>query len=78
MKTIEGIKTVFKLKGDKAEVPDMYLGSLMHKVETVYGTECWMMSADEYVKAPVENVKIKLAKSNCRLPSRCDTPMATT
>ena len=27
MKTIEGIKEVFKLKGDKAEVPDMYLGA---------------------------------------------------
>ena len=27
MKTIEGIKAVFKLKGDKAEVPDMYLGA---------------------------------------------------
>ena len=27
MKTIEGIKSVFKLKGYKAEVPDMYLGA---------------------------------------------------
>ena len=25
MKTIEGIKAAFKLKGDKVEVPDMYL-----------------------------------------------------
>ena len=25
MKTIEGIKAVFKFKGDKSEVPDMYL-----------------------------------------------------
>ena len=29
METIEGIKAVFKLKGDKAEVPDMYLGALI-------------------------------------------------
>ena len=78
METIEGIKAVFKLKGDKAEVPDMYLGALIQKVETADGTECWMMSAEKYVKAAVENVKLKLSKSNCRLPSRCDTPMATT
>ena len=78
MKTIEGIKVVFKLKGDKSEVPDMYLGTSIHKVENADGTERWMMSAEKYVKAAVENVKLKLAKSNCRLPSRCDTPMDTT
>ena len=26
----------------------------------------------------MENVKLKLSKSNCRIPSRCNTPMATT
>ena len=38
MKTIEGIKAVFNLKGDKAEVPDMYLGASIQKVETADGT----------------------------------------
>ena len=47
MKTIEGIKAVFKLKCDKAEVPDMYLGASIQKVENVDGTECWMMSAEK-------------------------------
>ena len=70
---------MFKLKGDKSEeVPDMYLGSSIHKVETADGTECWVMSAEKYVKAAVENVKLKPEKSNCRLPSCCNTPMATT
>ena len=78
MKNIEGIKAVFKFKGDKTEVPDMYLGALIQKVETGDGTECRMMSADKYVKSAVENVELKIAKSNCRLPSCCDTPMATT
>ena len=78
MKTIEGIKTVFKLKGDKAEVPDMYLGESIKKVETVDGTECWMISVEKYVKADLEDGKIKLSKSNFRLPSRCGTPMDTT
>ena len=29
-----------------------------------------MMSAERYVKSAVENVELKLSKSNCRLPSR--------
>ena len=36
-----------------------------------------MMYAEKYVKAAVKNVKLKLAKSKCRYPSRCDTPIAT-
>ena len=72
MKTIEGIKAVFKLKGDKAEVPDMCLGASIQKLETADGTECCMRSAEKYVKATVENLKLKLSKSNCRLPSSCD------
>ena len=41
MKTIEGINAVFKLKGEKTEVPDMYLGASIQKVVTADGTECW-------------------------------------
>ena len=78
MKDIEVIKAVFKLKVDKVEVPDMYLGASIQKLETSDGTEYWMMYADKYVKAAVENVELELAESNCRLPSCCDTPMATT
>ena len=78
MKNIEGIKAVFKFKGDKSEVPDMYLGTLTQKVETAGGTEFWIISAEKYVKAAVENVKLRISNSNYRLPSRCYTPMATT
>ena len=56
----------------------MYLRASIQKVETADGTECWMMSAEKYVKAAVENVKLRLSKSNCRLPYRCDTHMDTT
>ena len=45
MKNIEGIKAVFKLKGDKSEVHDMYLGASIHKVETAHGTDCWAEEA---------------------------------
>ena len=69
---------MFKFKGDKAEVTDMYLGASIHKLETADGMECWIMSAEKYVKAAMDNVKLKLSKSNYRLPSRCNTPMVTT
>ena len=55
----------------------MYQVTSIQKVEILDGTECWMISAEKYVKAAVENVKLKLASSNCRLPSHCDTPMST-
>ena len=45
MNTIEGIKAVFKLKAEKAEVPGMYLGASIQKVETADGTECWAEEA---------------------------------
>ena len=56
MKNIEVIKALFKLKGDKAEVPDMYLGALIQKVGTADCTKCWMIFAEKYVKAAMENV----------------------
>ena len=31
----------------------------------------------KYVKAAIDNVEARLAKSDLRLPSRCDTPMST-
>jgi len=74
MVTIEGIKATFKLKGDKAEVPDMYLGADIKQVTNSSGTKCWTMSSEKYVKTAVANVEEKLAKSNLRLPSRCITP----
>ena len=56
----------------------MYLGALINKVETADGTECWMISAEKYVKADVDNVKLKLSKSNCSLTSCCNAPMTNT
>ena len=75
IKTIKGIKEMFKLKGDRAEVPDIYLGASIQKVETVDCTECWMMSAEKYFKAALDNVELKLSKSNYRLTSHCNIPM---
>ena len=78
MKTVEGIKQVFKVKGDKAEPPYMYLGASLQRVETASGEKCWDMSSEKYVRAAVIIVEESLSNSECRLPSKCDTPMATT
>ena len=43
---IMGLKSVFKLKGDKAEVPDTYLGATLNKVEAPSGIECLPMSSE--------------------------------
>ena len=42
MEAIEGIKATFKLKGNKAEVPEMYLGGGLAEVKMDMGVECWM------------------------------------
>eukprot|EP00980_Cylindrotheca_fusiformis_P015627 scaffold4484_cov57-Cylindrotheca_fusiformis.AAC.1 len=68
MEAIEGIKAVFKLKDDKAEVPAMYLGAGVDQVKTVNGTRCWALSSEKYLKTAIANIKEKLAKSNFRLP----------
>ena len=77
MKTMDGIRAVFNLKGDKAEKPDMYLRSLLSELETSNGTKCWTMSSEKYVKASIDKVEARLARSDLMLPSRCDTPMST-
>ena len=58
-----------KLKGKKAEPPDMYLVASLQQVKTKGGTKCWSMSAKKYVKATVVNLEAKLAKRDMRLPT---------
>ena len=76
MKTIDGMKQVFKFKDKKAESPEMYLGTSLQNVNTADGTKCWAMSSDKYVKAAVINVEESLERNNFSLPSKCDNPMA--
>ena len=56
MRTMDGTRSVFKLKDDKAEVPDVYLGAMLSQVETETGTKFWSMSSEEYVKAAIDNL----------------------
>ena len=56
----------------------MYLGASLQTFETASGKTCWEMSSEKYVRAEVINVEERLSKSECRLPSKFDTPMDTT
>ena len=75
MRTMNGIRSVFNLKDDKAEVTDVYLGATLSQVETETGTKCWSMSSKNYVKATIDNLESKLRKSDIHLP-KCRTPMS--
>ena len=68
------VQAIFKLKEDKIEPPDMYLGATLSVLEDD-GVQGWCMTSDKYVKAAVENVEQELARVNQWLPSRCKTLM---
>ena len=74
-KTMNGIKAKFKLKGDKIEPPEMYLGATMSKMDNCDGDECWAMSSDAYCAALVKNVESALQRKGLRLPGKCITPL---
>ena len=56
--TIDGLEDVFKLKGGKAETPEMFLGASLAFVDTPTGGKCWSISAEKYVKTAVTNLRI--------------------
>ena len=62
IKTIEGIKCLFKLKGYKVEPPNMYLGESIYQFKTKGRTKCWSVSAKKYIKADIVNLEATLAK----------------
>jgi Reverse transcriptase (RNA-dependent DNA polymerase) len=75
-RSLLALTSTFKLKDDKIEEPEAYLGAKLDKM-TVDGIECWTMSAEQYVNASVKNVEEALAKRGLRLPTKCYTPLPT-
>ena len=71
---LKAVQAVFKLKDDRIEPPEMYLGATLSTMEDD-GVQGWCMTSNKYVKAAVENVELELSRINQRLPSRCKTPM---
>lgn len=72
--TMTGIQATFKLKDDRVEKPETYLGAQLSQ-KVIHGVECWTMTSEQYIKAAIANVESKLRQSNQRLPSRCTTPI---
>ena len=57
MKIMKGIQRTFKLKDDKIDEPEDYLGATLENMILSDGSQCWYMSSAKYVKAAVQNVK---------------------
>jgi hypothetical protein len=74
--TLIALTSTFKLKDDKIEPPDIYLGAQLGTMQ-VDDIECWTMSAEKYVISAVKNVEEALAKKGLRLPTKCYTPLST-
>jgi hypothetical protein len=66
--TMSGLQAPFKLKDNKVEKPDMYLGAELCE-NILNGVECWTMSSEKYIKAAVTAVEDHLDKSGQRLPT---------
>ena len=72
---LQSLQGQFKLKGDKIEPPDMYLGTQLGTMQ-VDGNEGWFMSSEKYVKSAIQNIEETLKKTGQRLPSKCKMPLA--
>ena len=70
--TMRGIQTKFKLKNDKMEKPEVYLGAELSLMDNEQGIKCWAMSSDKYCAAMVKNIKDTLKRKDLRLPTKCD------
>jgi hypothetical protein len=77
LKSMKRIQTDFKLKEDKMEPPDVYLGATIARMKLADGKTCWTMSPELYVKSAVANVEEELARQDKRLPSKCVTPFSS-
>ena len=77
MSAIDGIRKVFKLKGDKAVPPEMYLGCSLSVKVNDEGKNCWAMSSQEYVKQAILVIEEKLKRKGKVIPRRCPTPLTS-
>jgi hypothetical protein len=72
---LDEIQVTFKLKNDKIEVPEFYLGAKL-QLKPINGKMCWTITSQDYVKAAIKNVEEAIAKTRRRLPTHnIDTPM---
>ena len=74
--TMKGIQERFKLKDDKIEPPEVYLGAKL-EFKRINEVDCWTISAEDYIQTAVKNVEDHLARQQLRLPTRCSTPISS-
>ena len=74
---IDGIKRVFKLKGNKADIPKMYLGCSLAKKKNETGKDCWSISSHDYIKQSIVTIEDKLKRIGKFLPKRCGAPLTS-
>ena len=72
-KPMKRIQENFKLKDNKIEPPDVYLGATLFKIKCDSGKYCCTIYPEQYVKAAVTSVEEVLARSGKRLLSKCVT-----
>ena len=58
---LRSLQGQFKLKGDKIEPPDMYLGAQLGTMQ-VEGNDWWFMSSEKYVKSAIQKIEEMLQK----------------
>ena len=73
---MKDIQQKFKIKEDKIESPDMYLGAGLMNMNNKTNKECWEIQSDQYCAVAVVNVTEALNKKSLRLPSKFVTLLA--
>ena len=74
-KLMNRIQEYFKLKYNKIEPCDIYIGATLAKMNFESGNSCCTMSSEKYVKAAVANLEDNLARSGKIFLSKCVTPL---
>ena len=75
---LEDVQRTFKLKNDKIEPPDFYLGAKFQE-KMINGIKCWTITSQEYVKAAVKNVEEGCRNSRWKMPTgNVHTPINAT
>ncbi|KAI2500081.1 Reverse transcriptase (RNA-dependent DNA polymerase) [Fragilaria crotonensis] len=75
---LRDVQSTFKLKDDKIEAPEYYLGAKLQE-KPINNITCWTVTSQEYVKAAVKNVAEVPKGTSRRLPTKhVETPMSIT
>ena len=59
---LRSLQGQFKVKGEKIEPPDMYLGAQLGTMQ-VKGNDGWFMSAEKYIKSAIQNIEEMIQKT---------------